>query len=220
MSGRRKLAITVAALLAALAFALVDQFNAARLERNPSPVSQATGASDRERYHQGEFFVTGVVDGDTLDIDALDGDKLTTRVRLLGVDTPETKKPNTPVMYYGPEAYEFTRTQADGKRVTIWLDSMGATRDRYGRLLAYVRLPDGKVLNEGLLAEGFAYAELRFKHGSLQKYEQLEASARRARKGLWEEVTKEQLPEWLQKRNPKWLKAFAERQQPADAQRL
>ncbi len=197
--------MTVAALLAAFFVACYDQMNTARNEQAPPPVENPTEGSDHQRYHDREFFVTGVVDGDTLDIDALDGNKLTTRVRLIGVDTPETKKPGAPVMYYGPEAYEFARLAADGKLVTIWLDSAGGTRDRYGRLLAYVRLPDGRVLNEELLAGGFAYAELRFKHGSYQKYVQLEASAMRNEKGLWRDVRREQLPDWLQKRKPKLL---------------
>jgi endonuclease YncB( thermonuclease family) len=180
--------MTVAALLAAFFVACYDQINTARREGSPPPVENPTEGSDRQRYHDREFFVTNVVDGDTLDIDALDGNKLTTRVRLIGVDTPETKKPGTPVMYYGPEASEFTRSAADGKLVTIWLDAAGGTRDRYGRLLAYVRLPDGRVLNE-------AY----------QKYVQLEASAMRNERGLWRDVRREQLPDWLQKKKPKLL---------------
>jgi micrococcal nuclease len=206
ISGRLKLAITVAALLAAIIIGLLDQGWARRHEQNPPPVSQATEFSDQQRYHQKEFSVTKVVDGDTLDIDALDGDRLTTRIRLIGVDTPETKKPNTPVMYYGPEASEFAKSLADGKRVTVWLDTISKTRDRYGRLLAFIRLPDGRVLNEVLISEGYGYADLRFKHGFFEKYSQLEGSARRAKKGLWAGVTEDQLPQWLQERRPDLVK--------------
>jgi micrococcal nuclease len=199
ISGRLKFAITVVTLLAALVFAWIDQQRAARQESNPPPVSQATAYSDQQRYHDREFFVTKVVDGDTIEIDALDGNHLTTKVRLIGVDTPETKKPNTPVMYYGPEASRFAAVMADGKRVVIWLDTISKTRDKYDRLLAYVRLPDGRVLNEVLISEGYGYADSRFKHGSFEKYAQLEASAKRANKGLWAGVMEDQKPPWLQR---------------------
>jgi micrococcal nuclease len=201
ISGRLKLAITVAGLLAALSVACFDRLSADRKVQDPPPVSQPTDFSDQLRYDRKEFAVTKVVDGDTLDIDAIDGNHMTTRVRLIGVDTPETKKPNTPVAYYGPEASEYAKMMADGKRVTIWLDTISATRDRYGRLLAYVKLPDGRVLNELLISEGYGYAYTVFRHGYSQKYVQLEASAKRAKKGLWAGVTEEQKPEWLQKKD-------------------
>jgi micrococcal nuclease len=199
ISGRLKLAITVASLLAALFVACFDQLSASRKTQNPPPVQQPTDLSDQLRYHQKEFLVTRVVDGDTLHIDAPDGDHRTTTVRLIGVDTPETKKPNTPVAYYGPEASAFAKEVADGKRVTIWLDTISATRDRYGRLLAYVKLPDGRVLNELLISEGYGYAYTVFKHGYSQKYVQLEAGAKRAKKGLWAGVTEEQKPDWMKR---------------------
>jgi micrococcal nuclease len=107
-------------------------------------------------------------------------------------------------MYFGPEAADFTTKSSLGKQVTVYLEEH-STRDKYGRLLAYVKLPDGKFLNEALLAEGFAYADVRFRHSFYHKYQQLEAAARSQKKGLWEKATRDQLPEWLQERNPKLL---------------
>jgi micrococcal nuclease len=146
-----------------------------------------------------------VVDGDTIDIDIPDGRHQHTRIRLWGVDTPETENPETGVMYFGPEAFEFTKKSTLKKKVTIYLDEKH-TRDKYGRLLAYIKLPDDGFLNEVLLTEGFAYADLRFKHNSYNKYKQLEAGARKSKKGLWEKVTREQLPQWLQRKKPTLLK--------------
>jgi endonuclease YncB( thermonuclease family) len=60
-------------------------------------------------------------------------------------------------------------------------------------------------LNEVLVAEGFAYADLRFRHSFYNKYKQLEATARSQKKGLWKEVTRSQLPEWLQRKKPNLL---------------
>ena len=101
-------------------------------------------------------------------------------------------------MYFGPEAAEFTKNLALGKKVTIYLDEDNRTRDKYSRLLAYVKLPDERFLNEVLISEGFAYADWRFRHSLYHKYKQLEAAARSQKKGLWPNVTPEQMPEWRQ----------------------
>jgi len=90
-------------------------------------------------------------------------------------------------------------------RVTVYLEEH-RTRGYYGRLLAYIQLPDGRFLNEVLLTEGFAYADLRFRHSFYNKYKQLEASARSEKRGLWQKVTRDQLPQWLQKRRPNLLR--------------
>jgi micrococcal nuclease len=146
---------------------------------------------DGWRYHEREFEVVNVVDGDTLDIG--------TRVRLLGVDTPETKSPKVAEMYYGPQATEYVSGLAEGKRVTIILDTVGDVRDLYGRLLGYVRMADGRILNEEIVSEGFGYADLRFAHKDYDKYVQLQDEAIAAGKGLWKEVRRDQLPKWLQR---------------------
>src|SRR5690606_19653965 len=101
---------------------------------------------------------------DTLDIAAADGDMATTRIRLIGVDTPETQHPTGGPMYYGQEATDFAKRLAEGRQVTVLLDTVSDERDRYGRLLAYVVLPDGRVLNEVMIREGYGYADSRFRH--------------------------------------------------------
>jgi len=154
---------------------------------------------DFGKYHGKTFSVVNVVDGDTLDIDIPDGEYPTTRIRLWGIDTPETKSSKSGVMYFGPEAAEFAAKLALARQVTIYLEKH-RTRGYYGRLLAYVKLDDGRFLNEVLLSEGYGYADLRFRHSFYNKYKQLEASARRAKKGLWEKVTMEQFPAWLKRR--------------------
>lgn len=108
-------------------------------------------------------------------------------------------------MYFGPEAAEFTEKLAQGKEVAVYLEDR-RTRDKYGRVLAYIRLPDSRFLNEVLLEEGYAYADTRFRHIFYNKYKQLESAAKSGKKGLWPKVTREQLPEWLQRMRPKLLK--------------
>jgi len=204
MSRRQRSGTIILCLLMAGVFIWLDR------KSQPKP-------SDLEKYHAKTATVVNVVDGDTIDIDisfdfppiksGADSNQTHTRVRLWGVDTPETKEPNIPVQYFGPEATDFTTKLALGKQVTVYLDTPNRTRDKYGRLLAYVKLPDNGFLNEVLVSEGFAYADLRFHHSFYNKYQQLEASARSLKKGLWEKVTREQLPEWLKREKPNLLQS-------------
>lgn len=163
----------------------------------------AIWASDDKKYfHQNAFLVCQTIDGDTLDIATPTAKNPTARVRLLGVDTPETKHPQKGQMYFGPEAETFTRQLADQQTVVILLDKSDNERDRYGRLLAYVVLPDGQILNERLIAEGYGYADLRFRHSQFDRYRDLMLTAIKDKKGLWKDVQPSQMPDWLVKQMP------------------
>ncbi len=202
MSRRRRTGIIVLCMLTIGLFAWLDHsYIRGKWRSRPKSEEQAK-AYDFQKYHTKTFTVVNVVDGDTIDIDIPDGNYSSTRIRLWGVDTPETKNPNVGVMYFGPEASEFAKKLVLGKPVTVYLDEGNNTRGKYGRLLAYVKLPNGGFLNEVLLTEGYAYADVRFRHSLYNKYGQLEASARSLKKGLWENVTRGQLPEWLQRQKP------------------
>jgi micrococcal nuclease len=83
--------------------------------------------------------VTHVVDGDTIDVTMPDGDEDT--VRYIGVDTPETVKPGTPVQCGGPKAHAMNERLVGGRTVILRFDA--EPRDVYGRLLAYVYRPGG-----------------------------------------------------------------------------
>jgi len=197
MSRRRKNGIIILCLLMAVFFVWLDHSRIGRRWRPQPETEEQIWAYDLQKYHAGTFNVVNVIDGDTIDIDVPDGRYERTRIRLLGIDSPETNSEQYGVMYFGPEAAEFTKKLVLEKSVTVYLDAPNPTRGKYGRLLAYVKLPDGRFLNELLLAEGFAYADLRFDHSFYNKYRQLEASARSLKKGLWQNVTQEQLPQWL-----------------------
>jgi len=164
---------------------------------------------DRTRYHDRTFRVIHVVDGDTIDIDAPDADKpvgrrdqggsVQTRIRLWGVDTPEIAHGDQPEMYFGREAKEFAQRTLSGKEVNIVL-APERTRDKYGRLLAYVfRERGGPMFNEMLLEEGYAYADLRFDHSYKKQFEATEKRTRKAGVGLWARVTLDQMPPWKQR---------------------
>lgn len=188
-------------LLAALLVWFDHNAIAPKLHGRPESAEKAR-SYDLEKYRAKTFTVVNVVDGDTIDIDAADGKYDHTRIRLWGIDTPETKNPETGVMYFGPEAAEFTKELVLGKQVTVYLDET-RTRDKYDRLLAYIKLPDGGFLNEILLSEGFAYADTRFQHNFYNKYRQLESITRTSKKGLWQNVTPEQMPKWRRNSNTK-----------------
>ncbi len=159
----------------------------------------APSGSDRDHYHNKAFRVTRVVDGDTLDIDAPDGDKDTTRIRLWGVDTPEVARGNKPGMHFGEQASTFTKNTLADREVYVVL-SPTDTRGKYGRLLAYVFLErGGEMFNEMLINQGFAYADLRFKHHYFNKFRDVEQRARRSGVGLWADVTIEKMPTWKQR---------------------
>lgn len=152
--------------------------------------------TDHERYHNKVFTCMNVVDGDTIDLDVADGMKASTRVRLWGVDTPETVKPGTAPMHFGAEASAYTKGRVLRKPVRIVL-AQGKTRDRYDRLLAYV-YPEsgGAMLNEDLVEQGYAYADPRFPHVWRQRFSELERRARGEKRGLWRDLKPGQMPEW------------------------
>ena len=101
----------------------------------------------------GAAVVEFVVDGDTVDV-VIDGEE--ERVRLIGIDTPESRVENGPPECFGPEASTFTAELLPaGTDVRLERDVVG--RDDYGRLLAYVyRLDDGVFVNEAIVRQGYA----------------------------------------------------------------
>ena len=121
--------------------------------------------------------VQRVVDGDTL---VLDGGE---RVRLIGVDTPETVHPRKPVEYFGREASSFTKRMVEGKK--IWLEYDQTRKDKYKRTLAYVHMEDGRILNEEIVRQGYGHAYTRFPFKYMERYRGMERQAREAGAGLW-----------------------------------
>lgn len=163
------------------------------------PIGSKSTGTDRQRYQDKTATVINVVDGDTLDIDIPDPQKNKpyTRIRLWGVDTPETKRPGYPVMYYGPEATEYATKVLLNQPVTLKLEPHENTRGYYGRLLVYVILSDGRMFNEELLKTGHAYADPRFKHILREKFKGLQKLARSRKAGLWGNVQPDQFPRWF-----------------------
>ncbi len=122
--------------------------------------------------------VRRVSDGDTVVL--IDG----RRVRYIGIDTPELHHPTKPVQYYAREAAEFNRQLVEGKQVRIEYDL--ERKDKYGRTLAYLYLPDGTFVNAELVRQGYAHTLTippNVRHAD--EFTQLQREARTARRGLW-----------------------------------
>ncbi|MDX6664008.1 MAG: micrococcal nuclease [Solirubrobacteraceae bacterium] len=126
--------------------------------------------------------VVRVVDGDTIVVSTAGHED---RVRYIGMDTPESVKPGTPVQCFALKASAFNKTLVEGRQVRLVQDV--EARDRYGRLLAYVyREPDGLFVNEELVRRGYATPatfppNVRFR----DEIAGLARTAREAGRGLW-----------------------------------
>lgn len=133
-----------------------------------------------ESLPEGDYPVERVVDGDTLLL------RNRARIRLLGIDAPETVRPNHPIEPWGKEASEFLRRATIGRSVRLEFDRERV--DRYGRFLAYVWVED-TLLNEALLRAGLARAKLAYRYSSTMKtrFERAELAAQAERRGLWSE---------------------------------
>jgi len=125
--------------------------------------------------------VTRVVDGDTIDVQLSDGEA---RVRLIGINTPESVDPRRPVECFGQEASVSAAAMLDGQTVLLESDPSQGDRDRFSRLLRYVWLEDGRMVNLEQITQGFA-AEYTF--DTPYKYRELFRDAQRPQEAEAEE---------------------------------
>lgn len=133
------------------------------------------------------YDVTKVTDGDTLHV-SIDGkDEV---VRLIGINTPETVDPRRAVECFGKEASDRMKEIAKGTIVRLEYDDSQALRDTYNRLLAYVYLEDGQMINRKMVAEGYAYEYTYLTPYRYQReFRDLQRLAQSASRGLWSKET-------------------------------
>lgn len=125
--------------------------------------------------------VERTVDGDTFIAILEDGSR--ERVRMLLLDTPETKKEGTPVQPFGPEASEYTKKLLSGQRVELEFDE--EQRDQYDRMLAYVYL-NGEMVNEKLLEQGLARVVVyRPNDKYIDEFREIQNKAKQQKSGVW-----------------------------------
>lgn len=130
----------------------------------------------------GYYYVIYAVDGDTVEVD-MNGTP--EKVRLIGVDTPETHKPKTPVQCYGVIASDYTKSHTEHKNVRLESDPINQDRDRYGRLLRYVYLDDGTLWNAELVRLGYGRALTTFPFTKKEEFKAYEKEAKDNNRGLW-----------------------------------
>jgi micrococcal nuclease len=128
--------------------------------------------------------VIDVTDGDTIRVNV---NGIHEKIRLIGIDTPETKDPRKPVEYFGLEAAQYTDRHLRGQTVRLELDQANAHighRDRYGRLLAYVYV-GGELFNLQIIRDGYAHAYTKYPFSMMEAFREAQSSAREASQGLW-----------------------------------
>lgn len=129
------------------------------------------------------YSVVKVVDGDTINVD-IDGK--VEKIRLIGINTPETVDPRKPVECFGREASQKAYDWLDGRKVSLEQDVTQENADRYGRLLRYVKRDDGLFYNLEIIKQGYAY-EYTYKvpYKYQNQFKTAEANARANKFGLW-----------------------------------
>jgi len=129
------------------------------------------------------YRVMEIIDGDTIKADI--GGKIET-VRLIGIDTPEIANPHHPQDdYFGPEAARYAKRLLENQSVYLIPDPMQSNRDKYNRLLRYVFLEDGTLINAKLIAEGYAYNYIYEPFQFMKQFDYLEKQAKEKQLGLW-----------------------------------
>lgn len=129
------------------------------------------------------FPVTKVVDGDTIDVAISSG---TARIRLIGINTPESVDPRRPVQCFGKEASNHLKEVLTDRSVRLLADASQDDKDKYGRLLRYVFRDDGLAMNAELVWSGFAQ-EYTYKtpHRFQKEFRTYQAEAQSEERGLW-----------------------------------
>ncbi len=132
---------------------------------------------------QGPFAVTGVVDGDTIHVNA-NGKRL--KIRMIGLDTPESVDPRKPVQCFAVEASARAKTLLGGQSVHLQTDLSQDTVDKYGRTLAYIWTASGRLFNLDMIADGYAHEypyDLPYRYQ--QDFRAAEDDARTHERVLW-----------------------------------
>lgn len=145
---------------------------------NPAPQGLVRpAAADPRRSEPALRLCVRVIDGDTIELDGKE------KVRLIGVDTPETVDPRRPVGYFGREASAFTRSLVEKRRVRLEYDQ--TRTDRFGRTLAYVYREDGLFVNLEIIRQGYGFAYTKYPFREMERFRSAEREARTARRGQW-----------------------------------
>ena len=129
------------------------------------------------------YQILEVVDGDTVKISEIG------TLRLIGIDTPETKDPRKVVQCFGKEASENAKKLLSGQKVWLEFDESKSKTDKYGRTLAYIFREDGYFYNLEAVKNGFAHSYREYPHPKLDEFNLAEKQAREGKIGFWADNT-------------------------------
>ncbi len=152
--------------------------------RIPRSVASIAALSGQLEY-MNSAEVVRIVDGDTIVVSfaAQAGFINPEKIRLIGVDTPESVDPRRPVERFGAEAARYARDRLSGK--TVYVAFERKLRDSYDRLLAYVFLADGCCVNLDIVSAGYGFAYTKYPFYFMDDFRRAEKEARREKRGLW-----------------------------------
>lgn len=160
-----------------LALAVQDKFFS-----SPTKTAPSSNVGHLMMAPIGRSYVSRVIDGDTIVVE-ING--VSEKVRLIGVDTPETVDPRKPVQCFGKEASEFVKSLLENKAVRLEADASQGDRDKYSRLLRYV-YQGVTLVNEKIIEEGYGHEyTYRTPYQYQKEFKTAERSARESQKGLW-----------------------------------
>lgn len=143
--------------------------------------NNATGHVNKQ-VPPGYYKVSQFVDGDTL---AVNMNGINEKIRFIGVDTPETHDPRKAVQCFGQAASDFTKHMIGDQAIRLEADPLNTNRDRYNRLLRYIYLPNGTLVNAELIKQGYGFAYTSFPFSKLNEFRQYQRDAQQAKRGLW-----------------------------------
>jgi len=174
-------------LIVVVVFLVVRELQSERKSFNSLPLVQDSVLTSVTSTNA---LIVRAVDGDTVTV-LIDGQSDEVKVRLLGVNTPESVDPRRPVQCFGREASKFLASLLENRRVRLDPDMQADEVDKYGRLLRNVVREDGLDVNVHLIREGYANAYVSFPMNKDRKTElkRLEEEARQSLKGLWSPTT-------------------------------
>jgi micrococcal nuclease len=161
-----------------LVVALIITGVAVLVNKSPEPPPEVLST-----VSPGYYRVQSFEDGDTITIDM--SGKIE-RIRFIGVDTPETKDPRKPVQCFGKAASEFTKNLIGDQPVRLEADGLSSNRDRYDRLLRYVYLPDGRLVQAEIIKQGYGFAYTSFPFTKSDEFKAFQTEARENNRGLWD----------------------------------
>jgi endonuclease YncB( thermonuclease family) len=169
---RRKLIFWVIAFIFIIAIGLEEAPNNSQILKSFS-----------ESTKPGYIDVIRVDDGDTITVSINNKEE---KVRFIGIDTPETQHPKKPVQCFGRAAQKFTENLISNQQVRLIADPKDDDRDIYNRLLRYVYLPDGTLVNAEVIRQGYGFAYTVFPFTKKDEFRALEKEARLHKIGLWD----------------------------------